>query len=143
MTKANAFVNGTGLAAGALLAVAMVFSNPASAFAETGAGQNPHEQQKPPRQDWSFAGPFGHYDQPQLQRGFQVYREVCANCHSLKLVAFRNLADPGGPSFSDKQVKALAVTYKIKDGPNDSDEKFERPGRPRGPHLALFLPICL
>jgi cytochrome c1 len=75
-------------------------------------------------------GPFGKFDQPQLQRGFQVYREVCSNCHSLKSIAFRNLADPGGPGFSEAQVKALAAEYKIKDGPNDAGEMFERPGRP-------------
>ena len=91
---------------------------------------NAHEQPNPPRQEWSFHGPFGRFDQAQLQRGFQVYHEVCSNCHSLELVAFRNLADPGGPGFSEAQVKALAATYKIKDGPNDAGEMFERPGRP-------------
>lgn len=96
---------------------------------ETGGG-GAHEQPRPPRQEWSFAGPFGHYDRAQLQRGFQVYREVCSNCHSLKLIAFRNLSDPGGPGFSESQVKALAATYKIKDGPNDAGEMYERPGRP-------------
>src|ERR1700753_2078828 len=66
------------------------------------------EQPKPPGQSWSFAGPFGTFNQAQLQRGFKVYHDVCANCHSLKFVAFRNLADPGGPDFSEGQVKALA-----------------------------------
>ncbi|MGH6837545.1 MAG: cytochrome c1 [Methylocella sp.] len=88
------------------------------------------EQPNPPRKKWSFYGPFGGYDQAQLQRGFQVYHEVCSNCHSLELVAFRNLADSGGPGFTEAQVKALAATYKIKDGPNDAGEMFERPGRP-------------
>jgi ubiquinol-cytochrome c reductase cytochrome c1 subunit len=88
------------------------------------------EQPKPPQQSWSFAGPFGGYDQAQLQRGFEVYKTVCSNCHSLNLVAFRNLGDPGGPGFSEGQVKALAATYKIKDGPNDAGDMFERPGRP-------------
>jgi ubiquinol-cytochrome c reductase cytochrome c1 subunit len=88
------------------------------------------EQPKPPHQSWSFAGPFGGYDQAQLQRGFAVYKTVCSNCHSLNLVAFRNLGDPGGPGFSEGQVKALAATYKIKDGPNDAGDMFERPGRP-------------
>lgn len=88
------------------------------------------EQPKPPAQSWSFAGPFGGYDQAQLQRGFEVYKTVCSNCHSLNLVAFRNLGDPGGPGFSEGQVKALAATYKIKDGPNDAGDMFERPGRP-------------
>lgn len=89
-----------------------------------------HELPKPPRQQWSFAGPLGRFDQEQLQRGFQVYREVCSNCHSLKMVAFHNLADPGGPRLSEEQVKALAASYKIKDGPNETGEMFEREGRP-------------
>jgi len=84
----------------------------------------------PPRQNWSFAGPFGQFDQAQLQRGFEVYQKVCSNCHSLNLVAFRDLAAPGGPHFTEAQVKALAATYKIKDGPNDKGEMYERPGRP-------------
>lgn len=113
-----------------MLFAAALLLGPAIAFAEAAGGQSPHEQPRPPAQKWSFAGPFGRYDPAQLQRGFQVYREVCANCHSLKLVAFRNLADPGGPGFSENQVKVLAATYKIKDGPNDSGEMFERPGRP-------------
>lgn len=88
------------------------------------------EQPNPPRQSWSFAGPFGTYDRAQLQRGFKVYKDVCSNCHALSLISFRNLGDPGGPGFSEAQIKALAATYKIKDGPNDAGEMFERPGRP-------------
>jgi cytochrome c1 len=84
----------------------------------------------PPLNSWSFHGPLGHFDQAQLQRGFQVYREVCSNCHSLNLIAFRNLGDPGGPGFSESQIRALAAEYKIKDGPNDAGDMFERPGRP-------------
>ena len=84
----------------------------------------------PEQERWSFAGPFGRFDTAQLQRGFQVYKEVCANCHSMNLVAFRNLADPFGPAFTTDQVKSLAATYKINDGPNDAGDMFERPGRP-------------
>jgi ubiquinol-cytochrome c reductase cytochrome b/c1 subunit len=84
----------------------------------------------PPSQTWSFAGPFGKYDRGALQRGLKIYKEVCSNCHSLNYVAFRNLADPGGPGYSEAQVSALASEYKIKDGPNDQGEMFERPGRP-------------
>jgi ubiquinol-cytochrome c reductase cytochrome b/c1 subunit len=87
------------------------------------------DQPKPPRQSWSWTGPFGTFDRAQLQRGAQVYKEVCAACHGLKYVAFRNLSDKGGPEFSDAQVKALAATYQVKDGPNDKGEMFERPGR--------------
>ncbi len=93
------------------------------------AAGDAHAAPQPERQAWTFAGPFGHYDRAQLQRGFQVYREVCASCHSLKLVSFRNLSEAGGPEFSAAQVKALAADYKIKDGPNDAGEMFERPGR--------------
>jgi ubiquinol-cytochrome c reductase cytochrome b/c1 subunit len=83
----------------------------------------------PPRQAWSFAGPFGTFDQGQLQRGFKVYKEVCSVCHSMEYVAFRNLADPGGPGFSEAQVEALAATYKIKDL-DDKGAETERAGRP-------------
>jgi cytochrome c1 len=88
-----------------------------------------HDTPDPPALKWSFAGPRGLFDRAQLQRGFKVYREVCANCHSLSLVAFRNLAEPGGPEFSPAQAAAVAAEYKIKDGPNDQGEMFERPGR--------------
>jgi ubiquinol-cytochrome c reductase cytochrome c1 subunit len=67
------------------------------------------------KQSWSFAGIFGTYDQNQLQRGFQVFREVCSSCHGARLIAFRNLAEPGGPSFSEDQVKALAAEYEVAD----------------------------
>ena len=86
--------------------------------------------QKPTRQEWSFSGIFGHYDQAQLQRGYQVYKDVCASCHAMKLVKFRNLADEGGPGFTEDAVKVLAATYAIQDGPNDAGEMFERPRLP-------------
>lgn len=84
---------------------------------------------EPPALSWSFSGPFGKFDRAQLQRGYKVYKEVCANCHASSLVRFRNLSQPGGPEFSPGQVTALAATYQIKDGPNDAGEMFERPGR--------------
>jgi len=87
------------------------------------------EQEAPPGNKWSFAGPFGKYDRGSLQRGLKVYKEVCSNCHALSYIAFRNLADPGGPGYSEAQVAALASEYKIKDGPNDQGDMFERPGR--------------
>lgn len=67
------------------------------------------------RQPWTFAGIFGTYDTNQLQRGFQVFREVCASCHSAHLLAFRNLMEPGGPEFSEAQVRALAAEYEVAD----------------------------
>ena len=122
-----------GLAGAAFAALVALTAGPVCAADDSSVHTTPateNEQPDPPRQSWSFAGPFGKFDQAQLQRGFQVYREVCSNCHSMKDLAFRNLADPGGPGFSDPQVKALAAEYKIKDGPNDSGDMFERPGRP-------------
>jgi len=97
--------------------------------AATQASAQVAEPKTPARQSWTFAGPFGYYDQAQLQRGFKVYREVCSNCHALS-IPFRTLSDPDGPGFSVSQVKALAATYKVKDGPNDQGDMFERPGRP-------------
>ena len=79
------------------------------------------------RQSWSFAGIFGTYDEHQLQRGFQVFREVCASCHSANLMAFRNLSEPGGPGFSEEQVKALAAEYEVVD---ETAEGGRRPGIP-------------
>ncbi len=87
------------------------------------------EQEIPPKQRWSFAGPFGLYDPEQLQRGFKIYREVCSSCHSLKLLAFRNLADPGGPGFTEPQAATIAATFQVTAGPNDQGEMFQRPGK--------------
>jgi len=87
-----------------------------------------HDTPQPPRLKWSFAGPFGKFDQAQLQRGFKIYREVCSNCHSMNYVAFRNLADAGGPGFSEAQAAAVAAEYKIKDL-DDKGDQIERAGR--------------
>ena len=104
--------------AGSLLGLAVI-AQPALAADE--------HSPAPPRVKWSFSGPFGKYDRAQLQRGLKVYREVCAVCHGLKYVAFRNLADLG---YSEGQIKAIASEYKIQDGPNDQGDMFEREGRP-------------
>jgi len=79
---------------------------------------------------FSFEGAFGHFDKGQLQRGYTVYKEVCSSCHSMQYVAFRNLADAGGPGFTEEQVKALAAEYTMKDGPGEDGEMFDRPGLP-------------
>jgi ubiquinol-cytochrome c reductase cytochrome c1 subunit len=77
--------------------------------------------------DWSFSGPFGTFDKAAMQRGFQVYNEVCAGCHSMKLIAFRNFADLG---YNAAEIKALAAQYEVQDGPNDDGEMFMRPAIP-------------
>jgi ubiquinol-cytochrome c reductase cytochrome c1 subunit len=74
-----------------------------------------HETILVERQPWSFGGIFGKYDEHQLQRGFQVFQAVCANCHGARLLAFRNLEEEGGPGFSEEQVKALAAEYTVND----------------------------
>jgi ubiquinol-cytochrome c reductase cytochrome c1 subunit len=90
------------------------------------------DEPKPPRQNWTFSGMFGHYDNNQLQRGFQVYQNVCAACHSMKLVSFRNLSERGGPEFKPEQIRELTAKWpiQVKDGPNDKGEMFERAPRP-------------
>ena len=94
------------------------------------SAEDAHSQPPPPKLKWSFAGPFGRYDQAQLQRGFKVYREACANCHGLALLSFRNLGEAGALGYSEAQIKQLASEYKVQDGPNDQGEMFERDGRP-------------
>jgi ubiquinol-cytochrome c reductase cytochrome c1 subunit len=81
------------------------------------------------RQKWAFSGFTGQFDRAQLQRGFQVYKEVCSNCHGLKRLYFRNLVQPGGPEFPEDAVKQLAASWpnQITDGPNDEGKMFERP----------------
>ena len=76
--------------------------------------------------DWSFKGLFGKFDRGALQRGYQVYSEVCAGCHSMKYVSYRNLSEPGGPEFSEDQVKAIAANFEVTDGPNNDGEMFTR-----------------
>ncbi len=80
-----------------------------------------------PARDWSFTGIFGKFDTGAMQRGFQVYQEVCSGCHSLRLIAFRNLEALG---FDEDEIKAIAAEYSVEDGPDDEGEMFERPALP-------------
>ena len=79
--------------------------------------------------DWSFKGLFGKFDRASLQRGYQVYTEVCASCHSMKYLSYRNLAEKGGPEFPEDQAKAIAASFEVMDGPNADGEMFARPGK--------------
>jgi ubiquinol-cytochrome c reductase cytochrome b/c1 subunit len=101
------------------------------------AQEHAHETPSPERLKWSFAGPFGKYDQAQLQRGFKIYKEVCSASHSLNLLAFRNLADAGGLGYSAAQAAAIASEYKISDL-DDSGQPTERAGRPADHFPAPF-----
>jgi len=85
------------------------------------------EETASPERHWSFQGIFGTYDRAALARGFQVYKEICSACHSMNLMHYRNLQDIG---FTADQVKEIAASVQVTDGPNDAGDMFERPGRP-------------
>ena len=91
---------------------------------------NSAEMTEPIKVDWSFKGLTGTFDRASLQRGFQVYKEVCSSCHSMQYLSYRNLGEPGGPEFSEQEVKAIAASFEIDDGPDSQGEMFTRPGRP-------------
>ncbi len=78
---------------------------------------------------WSFEGLFGTFDRASLRRGYQVYNEVCSSCHSIKLLSYRNLSEKGGPEFSIDDVKNIAASFEVIDGPNSEGEMFTRPAR--------------
>ncbi len=79
--------------------------------------------------DWTFKGLFGKFDRGELQRGYQVYTEVCSSCHSMKYLSYRNLAEKGGPEFTELEAKAIAASFEVMDGPNADGEMFTRPGK--------------
>lgn len=121
----KAMISGIGRAA-AIAVLASGFATAALAAEEEGA--TPHYPIEHPKHvHWSFAGPFGHWDVGQLQRGLKIYKEVCSACHGLRLVPFRSLEALG---YSEEQVKAFAAEYDITDGPNADGDMFDRPGKP-------------
>lgn len=105
----------------------IVFASPA---AHAAGGGYP-----PPDKDWSFEGPFGTYDRAALQRGLQVYRSVCAACHSMDRLHYRNLEALG---YNENQVKNIAAEYTVMDGPNDEGEMYERPAVPADPFVSPY-----
>lgn len=115
MTKMRQF-----LLSAAMVAVMM---SPGLAVAEE-AGHDGHTL---PDIQFSFDGPFGVYDKAALQRGYKIYREVCSACHAMKRVSFRNLHAIG---YNEDEIKSIAASYQVTDGPNDEGEMFDRPGRP-------------
>lgn len=97
----------------------------------SGIAPAPSTDALPPKSvAFSFTGPFSIYDRAALQRGFQIYKEVCSACHQLSHVAFRNLGDPGGPEFTQDEVKAIAASYKIPAGPNAQGQTTDANGMP-------------
>lgn len=89
-------------------------------------------------QSWHWDGIFGTYDREAMQRGFQVYQEVCQACHALEHIAFRHLGESGGPYYDEAYasandnpvIKAIAKSYDVTDGPDDEGDMFKRPGVP-------------
>lgn len=107
-----------------LAAVAIVLGISFGATAALAAGGPIN---KPREVDWSFSGPFGKWDLAQLQRGYKIYKENCSSCHSIELLAFRNLQEIG---FSEEEVKAIASEFEVTDGPDADGEMFERAAVP-------------
>jgi ubiquinol-cytochrome c reductase cytochrome c1 subunit len=107
----------------------------AAVLALGGAAQAEDEVTAPPHQQWSFDGVFGTYDEAALQRGFQVYKEVCSACHAVKHLYYRDLTEIG---YTEDQVKGIAAQVQVSDGPNDQGQMFERPGRPSDRIAAPF-----
>lgn len=112
----------------ALLAAGLVSLAASVAFA-AGGGEGTNAAKHPEPQHWSWDGVFGKFDRQQLQRGYQVYKEVCAVCHSMHLVSFRNLSQPGGPEFTEAQMKAIAASFKVP-ALDEKGEVIERTGIP-------------
>lgn len=105
-----------------LKALALAASLSLVAPAAQAAGKAP----PPPDANFGFAGLFGTFDRGALQRGFQVYKEVCAACHAMRQLSYRNLLDIG---LTEEQVRAIAAQFTVTDGPNDEGQMFERPAR--------------
>ena len=102
-----------------------------NAFASGGQNSALHPKQL----KWEFDGFFGRFDRASIQRGFQVYKEVCASCHNIKLFSYRNLEKAG---FSEDEVKQIASEYTVIDGPNDEGDMFERPALPSDKFVGPF-----
>ena len=85
------------------------------------------EMKEPLHPEWSFEGPLGKFERASLQRGYQVYTEVCSGCHSMELLSYRNLMEDGGPEFSEGQVKAMAAAFEVKGAPDEYGDVVMRP----------------
>jgi ubiquinol-cytochrome c reductase cytochrome c1 subunit len=115
-----------------ILLISLVFVSNQSLASEAESSTSAHH---PKKLNWEFEGFFGRFDKQSIQRGYQVYKEVCSACHGLKLVAYRNLQDIG---FSENEVKQIAAEYVVTDGPDDSGEMFERPALPSDRFVSPF-----
>ena len=103
-----------------------------------GSARAAGEAAPPPDISWSFDGPFGTFDRSALRRGLQVYEQVCAACHSLQYLHYRDLSRPGGPEFTKEEVEAIAAAYIVEDGPDEFGDLFERAALPRDRFVSPF-----
>ncbi|MFT6077107.1 MAG: ubiquinol-cytochrome c reductase cytochrome c1 subunit [Myxococcota bacterium] len=99
------------------------------------SGQSSTSAHHPQALKWEFEGFFGRFDKQSAQRGYQIYKEVCASCHSMKRVAYRNLADIG---FGEDEIKQIAAEYLVVDGPDDAGDMFERKALPSDRFVSPF-----
>jgi len=93
------------------------------------------EAEHPEEHEFGFEGPLGVYDMGSVQRGFLVYKQVCASCHGLRLVAYRNLEAIG---LGEDEIKAIAAEYSVSDGPDDSGDMYDRPATPADRFVSPF-----
>ncbi|MHA1566734.1 MAG: cytochrome c1 [Alphaproteobacteria bacterium] len=114
----------------ALVGVAVLVASPWAA-----ATASETEAREPTEQEWPFHGIFGQFDRAELQRGFHVFNQVCAGCHSLEHIAYRHLS---GIGLSEDEIKAIAAEIDVTDGPDEFGDSFERPGRPSDPYIRPF-----
>ena len=113
----------------ALLIAAAVLTLAAPAFAQD-------EETPPlPNPSWSFEGVFGTFDRAALQRGFEIYSQVCSNCHSMNLLHYRDLSALG---YSENEIKAIAAQKQVTAGPNDQGDMFQRPAQPADAFVAPY-----
>ena len=102
---------------------------PSKSFAADAEGKHSEKQ------SWSFKGILGHFDKPALRRGYEVYNQVCASCHAMRFLHYRDLKDLG---YSKKQVVALAALSEVQDGPNDEGEYYSRTALPSDVFVSPF-----
>jgi ubiquinol-cytochrome c reductase cytochrome c1 subunit len=116
-----------------MAAVGSASAQQADGKPSSSAAAVPEEHYQIPRQNWTFGGLFGYFDEQQLRRGYLVYKSVCSNCHNMRLLSYRNLGQPGGPAFPKEEVEAIAAEVQVADGYNDQGEVNMRPGKPSDP----------
>src|SRR5260370_10220038 len=104
----------TGSRSAPMVSTVIMLAVAGALFAGSVQNARAEEEVVPPSQKWSFSGPFGKFDRGALQRGLKVYKEVCSACHSLSYIAFRNIADPSGPGYSEAHAAAFAYDFKVK-----------------------------